>query len=117
MKNSFLFLVVLISIIILGMTTFALADTSVSLTNPLGASASLTSIIDAISNFITVIASSLVVIMIVWAGILFVTSAGNPGRVKTAQQCLIWAVVGIAIVLAGKGLVLVINSVIVPPPS
>lgn len=38
-----------------------------------------------------------VVIMIIWAGFLFVTAAGDPAKITTAKKAAIWAVVGIAV--------------------
>lgn len=51
-------------------------------------------------------------IMIIYAGYLFLTSSGNPEKLKSARQALFWAVVGIAIILIGSGITLVIKDVI-----
>ena len=39
----------------------------------------------------------LVVIMITWAGILYLTARGEPGKIQTANKVLIWGVVGVAV--------------------
>jgi hypothetical protein len=37
------------------------------------------------------------VIMFLYAGILFVTSAGDPSKITKAKTAVIWAVIGIAV--------------------
>lgn len=39
------------------------------------------------------------VLMIMWAGFMYVTAGGDPGQVKKAHDALLWAVIGAAILL------------------
>lgn len=39
------------------------------------------------------------ILLIVWAGYLYVTSAGNEEKIKQAQKTLIWALVGFGIII------------------
>jgi hypothetical protein len=39
------------------------------------------------------------VMMIIYAGYLYVTARGNPGKIETAHKALLWAVIGAAILL------------------
>ena len=41
--------------------------------------------------------AGLAVIMFVVAGILFITSNGEPGKITAAKNAVIWAIVGIAV--------------------
>jgi hypothetical protein len=36
---------------------------------------------------------------LIWAGYLFVTSQGDPGKLTTARRAFTWAVIGTAVVL------------------
>lgn len=55
-------------------------------------------IIDRIRNWIVwPVFSGLVVIMIIYAGILFVTSAGDPSKITRARQAVLWAGVGVLV--------------------
>lgn len=56
--------------------------------------------VDTITSAIVAIGTALVALMIVVAGILFVTSSGDPGKVSLAKACLFWAVIGGIIILA-----------------
>ncbi len=44
-------------------------------------------------------------VIFIWAGILWVTSAGNADRIKTAKQAMTGAVIGIALGLLAKPIV------------
>lgn len=101
--------------------SFALtAAAAISLPNPLcpngagssGCVDSLPTLIQNITNYIFGVIGALAVLMFVWAGILFVSSGGNPGQITKARHALIYAVIGAAIALAGTGLVAVIREVI-----
>ena len=39
------------------------------------------------------------VVMIIYAGFLYVTAGGDPGQIKKAHDALLWAVIGAAILL------------------
>lgn len=67
--------------------------------NPLSTTTTATGLIYKILAFLLKIAVPITAIMIVWAGFLFVTSAGNENKVKTAQKTLMWAIIGLAVVI------------------
>ena len=107
----------------LGFAGFAFAQI-ITLPNPLcpggagspGCVQSFPDLITVITDYIFTLIAGLAVLMFIWAGILFVTSAGNEGRLGSAKKATWWAVVGTAIAIAGKGLVAVITAVIGSPP-
>ncbi len=39
----------------------------------------------------------LVFTMFIWAGVLFLTAQGDPGKLETARKAVIWAVVGVVV--------------------
>ncbi len=114
------FLLLFTAVILIGVTGSAFADDAVvTLTNPLcpvvgGANciSNFPSLLTAISGAIMNIVGILATIVILWAGILFVTSGGNQAQIGKAKQALLYAVIGIGIVLAGNGLILVIKAVL-----
>ncbi|MEK7664186.1 MAG: pilin [Patescibacteria group bacterium] len=73
-------------------------------------------LITRIAGYIFTLIAGLAVIMFLWAGILFVTSAGSEQKVASAKRVLWWAVIGTGIAIAGKGLVAVITAVVGAPP-
>ena len=68
--------------------------------------------IEKIISFIFWIAVAIVPIMIIIAGFLFLTSGGDPEKVRTAKRIVFWAVIGLAIVLFAKGIISLIKTVI-----
>ena len=68
-----------------------------------------------VDNVLTVLfnfALVLTPLMIVIAGIMFVTAGGSPERVSTAKRILLWTAVGFVIILLARGLVVVIGAII-----
>ena len=46
------------------------------------------------------IMGSLALLMLIWGGFLWLTSAGVPERVSSGTQTMLWAVIGIVVVLS-----------------
>ena len=62
--------------------------------------------VNKIFTFLTEVAVAISVIMIIVSGFLFITSAGSPDKVKTANQALTGALIGLVIVLVSYSIVL-----------
>jgi hypothetical protein len=86
-------------------------DGSVCIDNPLQAN-NLEELVNNIINFIFWVGMALTPIMIIIAGFNFITAAGDPKKVTTAKNIMIWTAVGLAIILLAKGLVAVLKGVI-----
>ena len=70
---------------------------------------------DVVKNIISIlfwIIGILAVIVIIYAGIIFITAAGNPGKVAQAKTMIIYAVIGLAVAILAYTIVnFVINTV------
>ncbi len=82
-----------------GIVLGAIALPMVCLAQGGGGSAIATKLTDITNNIVKPVAEALVVLMLIVAGVLFLTAAGNPGKLSTAKACFLWAVIG-AIVIA-----------------
>jgi len=69
-------------------------------------------LIDKITSFLLTIAIPIAVILIVYAGIILLSSAGNPGKITQAKNTLWYTVIGFSVLLIGKGFFLLIESVL-----
>lgn len=58
------------------------------------------------------IVGSLSAIMIIVAGILYLTSAGSPERIGVAKKALIYAIAGIVIAAGAEGIATAIKTII-----
>lgn len=73
----------------------------VSLANPLSSGQTeVAPIIGIIIKAAMGIMGALVLLMLVWGGFQWLTSAGNPEKVKKGSQTMIWAVIGLFLVLS-----------------
>ncbi len=87
--------------------------TSVSfvIENPIQAK-SLVDLAKAIGRFLLQIAIPIAVIIIIYSGLLFLTSGGNKDKVVKARTALLYAVIGLAIILIGQGFFTLIKSIL-----
>ena len=57
-----------------------------------------------------------IIIMLIWAGFLFITANGDPTKIATARKAAIWTVIGIGVGIFAYSAYSIISSIIVPPP-
>lgn len=72
----------------------------------------LTDLARAVARFLLQIAIPIVIIIIIYAGLLFLTSQGNKDQIAKAKKALLYAVIGLAIILIGQGFVTLIQSIL-----
>lgn len=82
------------------LVNFAFAQ--VQIPNPLGSTDSFTKLLLNIISGVGMVIASLGTIMIVVAGILYLSSAGSPERMTTAKKALFYAIIGIALGITAK---------------
>lgn len=68
---------------------------------------------DAVITFLYYLAGPVVAVMIIYAGMKFLFAKGDPGKVKEAKDILWYAVVGLVIILIGRGFIDLLESIIV----
>lgn len=73
--------------------------------------ADISTIIGNAATQLTTIATALIVLMIVWAGILFLTANGEPDKVSKARQAALWAIIGGVVVLSAEAVKTLIKSI------
>jgi len=103
MKNKNLIFKI-IPLVVLTLFTFGNLSQGFSIENPLGETSDIYTLVMKILDFLIVLAIPLSAILIVYAGFVYITSAGNEEKIKTAQKTLIWALIGFAVVLLAKGI-------------
>lgn len=85
------------------------AQTTVKITNP----AQISTIEEFLYNtrdFLWLLVSPLSTIMMIWAGILFLTSEGDPEKVRKAKTLVTYVVIGVTVALVATGLFLILQS-------
>jgi hypothetical protein len=81
----------------------------IEIINPIGAS-DIPTLIDTIATWLLGIGSVIAVIIVLWAALLFMTSGGSQTKVTQAKQTLLYAVIGLTVLLLAKGVTLVIQN-------
>lgn len=82
-----------------------------SLQNPL-AFDSLTEFLVRLLEVIALIGFPIIVLFIIYIGFLFVSSEGNPDKLKKAKSYFMWALVGALIVLGAQALAIAIQGTV-----
>ena len=74
--------------------------------------ASLTEIVQSILNWIFGIIGIVAVVMIIIGGINFMTSAGDPGKVKKGKDTILYGIIGLVVALLAFAIVnFVLNGI------
>lgn len=89
---------------------FVLAD-SASI-EPFTSATTFCGLLTMIGDKVGLLIASLGTIMIIVAGIFYLTSAGNPQRMETAKKALFYAIAGIVIGISAKAIVGIIKEII-----
>lgn len=84
-------------------------DRGLCIPNPL-TDCDIVAFLNRVIDWIIYLSIFVTVIMIIVAGVMYVTAGGNTDRVKMASRTLVYALVGFAIVLLSKALALIIAS-------
>lgn len=98
-------------------TTTSNGNKSIMLTNPLadGNVEDIPTLVKKILEIALKIGAPLIAIAIIYAGYLFIAAQGNPGKLETAKQALIYVVIGAAILLGAyiiaESIVGTVNSI------
>jgi hypothetical protein len=71
-------------------------------------------VLNRVVNFLFTVLLIVAAVAIVIAAYYFVAAAGDPERVAKARQFVIYALVGVAVALAARGLVLLAERLVVP---
>lgn len=91
----------------------ASADYEFIIDNPLtGGANTVGELLKIIVSWIFRLAIPIAVAVIVYSGILFLTSKGDPGKVTKAREMLKYAVIGLIIIFIGSGFITLIRSIL-----
>ncbi len=95
----------ILSLIILTVIFAPLAVGAITIQNPLGETSTVPALLAKITNFIWILALAAAPIIILIAGYLFLTSAGDPEKVKTAKNTIVWTFVGLLVIFLSNAMV------------
>jgi len=102
------FVLISVLVVVLFVPGFVLAQT---IEDPLGGGTIL-DLARGIIKGIRQLALPVAVAMIIVAGIMFMTSQGEPTKITTARKLLLYTLLGFAIILIGEGFLSLIKSIL-----
>lgn len=105
---------IILSFIVLSLVGLLFCDIAVAaggLTNPIG-SESFGALISKIAGEAGKLVAGLSIIMVIIAGIMFMFSAGDPGKLQNAKSALLYAIIGAVIALAAGAISVAITTII-----
>ncbi len=84
------------------------------LQNPLAGSGvgSIAGLLNKILDVILIFAIPIIVIFIIYAGFLYVVARGNPEKIKTANQTLLWVVIGALIIIGARAILQIVQGTV-----
>lgn len=85
--------------------------TNVTFTSPFG-NATLTDVLNRLIDYAILVVSPLAAVMILWGAFQILTSRGDPKKVVTGRQTIIYALGGLVIVVLARGLVAIFRGLI-----
>ncbi len=88
-----------------------------TLTNPLGAGTTVYSLIGRIVGVVLGLVGSIALLMFIYGGVLWMTSAGSADRVKKGREAILWSIIGMAVIFASYGLTRFLIEKITTSPS
>jgi hypothetical protein len=85
---------------------------AVVLAGQAGATGTFVTILENIANFLKALGAAMCVICLILAGFYFMTAGGDEKKLALARQMILWAVVGLIILLVSRPIVDAVESVI-----
>ncbi len=97
------FLIPLFLMMVVVLPAHADCNVQGGLPNPLGATCTITQLLDKILTTVIVpIGAVAATIAIIYSGFLFVSAQGNEEKLQTAKTTFMWTVIGVAVLLGAK---------------
>jgi len=94
------------------------SGTTITITNPLGAGATIETLLDRIIDFFAYRIGPIIAVgFIVYSAFQMITSAGDEKKFASAKATLYYTLIGYGILLLADGLVFVIKDVLLGSPS
>ena len=93
-------------------TTAKSTNLSITLNNPLNGVSTIPDFMGKVIDAMLLVLTPVVVIMFIYSGFLFVTSASNEETKKKARTTLLYTVIGAAVILGAKGIALAVQNTV-----
>ncbi len=109
--KKFLYKVVpFFAIILLQVPFFVLAQDKIGITNPLGKTDDITDVLKNVINWLLGLVGFAALIALIIGGFRMIVGFGNEEQVKKAKTTILWAVIGLAVVILSYAIINIVVS-------
>lgn len=85
---------------------------TIKIENPLGAGATIETILTKIIDFVVMISIPILSLVVLYAAFLMLTDGGNGKKFEEGKKALLYAIIGFAIILMGEGIVKLLEAIL-----
>jgi hypothetical protein len=103
---------IIIATLITSLKTVAIYAVSAPIKPPLGEGTDLRTVFMNVLDIAQTIVIMITTLYLIYAGFMFVTAKGDPGKIKSARDALLWGLVGAALILTAEVLALGIGDTV-----
>lgn len=107
LTSSFLFSFVFVPIVFAESATDPITDTKITNIT------AVINLIDTIAGWFQIIVLAIAVIIIIWAGLVWMTAGGDEEKITTARRMILYGLVGVGIVIVAYGMVALVKSLLI----
>ena len=103
---------ILLGLLPLAQRVFAGQDSTTlpELINPLGKDATIMTVINSVFKYLARFAIVIAPLFIIWGAFLMLTSAGNAEKFNSGKKAILYAVIGLIVVLMARGIVAILKD-------
>jgi len=94
------------------LATLLIAPVTVSAQSAAAPTIDVLGVLDNLINWLFTILLIVAVIFLIIAAFNFITASGDPEKIKTARNFVLYALIGVAVAVAARGLVLLVRIII-----
>lgn len=102
---------VLILALIIFLFSFCFVFAAFQIQNPLSFS-TFDELVAKLIGWVKMMAFAIVGLVIVWAGFSYATAGGDPQKIETAKRMLLYAVIGLAVILLAESILKTIQGIL-----
>ncbi len=109
--------ITVLSILIMGLTLPIVAAADMFDFRPEEMDIDVVTVLNAVFGIIWPIVVTIIILAFVWAGVLLLTAAGDPGKINTARSAVFWGIIGVVVIIMAFSIIGYINGFFAPAPA
>ena len=88
------------------------SGSGLSIEPPVGLPTSVCALLDNVTDFLFLVIAPLAGLMILWAAFQILTASGDPEKFATGKRTIVYALIGLGVVILSKGIVAIVTGLL-----